>query len=215
MQKSNRLKWVKDKQNWTQRQWDAIIFSDESKFDLTVGDQRSRVIRNKNEAFHPDCLKRSIKFPASLMVWGCMSAKGVGILHFIDGTVNAARYQTILSECLLPSLEKLSEFGEYVFQQDGASCHTAKSTKKWLQDHNIPTLQWPSGSPDLSPIESLWGIMKKRLRDHPQTTKEGLRLELQRIWDTEITPEMCKSLIETMPSRIKAVKNAKGDVSQY
>lgn len=47
---------------------DTIIFSDECKFDLTVGDQGSRVILNKKEVFYPDCLKWSIIFPARLMV---------------------------------------------------------------------------------------------------------------------------------------------------
>lgn len=50
-----------------QRKWNTIIFSDELKFDLSV--------RNKNEVYHKDCLKRTVKFTASVMIWGCMSSK--------------------------------------------------------------------------------------------------------------------------------------------
>lgn len=96
---------------------------------MTVGDERKKVVRNKDEAFHKDCLKRKVKFPASLMTWGCMSAQGVGLLQFIDGTVNATRYQEILKTSLIPSISSLQHEDEYVFQQDGPSCHTARSIK--------------------------------------------------------------------------------------
>lgn len=130
MQKKKRLAWAKARSSWTQRQWDSVIFSDESKFDVCVGDTRKRVIRKKDEAYHKDCLKRTVKFPASVMVWGCFSAKGVGQLHFIEGTVNAPKYIQILEEHLLTSVPMLTTFDEFIFQQDGASCHTAKITKK-------------------------------------------------------------------------------------
>lgn len=39
-----RLLWAKERRSWVQRQWDTIIFSGESKFDVCVGDARKRVI---------------------------------------------------------------------------------------------------------------------------------------------------------------------------
>ncbi|KAL0829812.1 hypothetical protein ABMA28_003295 [Loxostege sticticalis] len=148
-----------------------IIWSDESKFEVTVGDERKKVIRNKNEAFHTDCLIRKVKFPASLMIWGCMSAQGVGGMQFVDGSINAARYQNLLEESLLPSIPPLKHQDSFIFQQDGASCHTARTTKTWLLAKSIPTIEWPSNSPDLSPIETLWWKMKKVLRKNPSRSK--------------------------------------------
>lgn len=130
LQMKKRLLWTKERRSWVQRQWDSIIFSDESKFDVCVGDARKRVIRKSTEAYNKDCLKRTVKFPASVMVWGCMSSKGVGQLHFIDGIVNAEKYIKILEENLIPSVSKLADCGEYIFQQDGASSHTAKKNEK-------------------------------------------------------------------------------------
>jgi hypothetical protein len=86
-QKKNRYEWAKSKLSWTVDDWAKIIFSDESKFDVCVGDFRKRVIRSKDEAFHADCIKRTVKFPKGVMIWGCMSAKGLGNFEFIDGTV--------------------------------------------------------------------------------------------------------------------------------
>ncbi len=40
----------------------------------------------------------------SVLMWGCMSAAGVGELHFIDGIMNSQMYCSILKEKMLPSL---------------------------------------------------------------------------------------------------------------
>ena len=53
------------------------------------------------------CQNASVKYPQSVMVWGAMSAAGVGPLCFIKGKVNAASYQEILEHFMLPSAEKL------------------------------------------------------------------------------------------------------------
>lgn len=215
VQRKKRLAWAKNRQNWVQRQWDSVIWSDESRFQLSVGEEGQRVIREKSEAFHRDCLKRTVKFPASLMVWGCMSARGVGSLHFINGTVNAVKYQSILEEHLSLSIPELqNSFGEFIFQQDGASCHTAKSTKQWFSDKQIPVLEWPACSPDLSPIESVWGKMKSTLKADPAKTMPELKSRLQSIWN-KITPDECQTLVNTMNRRIKAVIKRKGDTTQW
>lgn len=199
---------------WTYNDWKHVIFSDEAKFDVCVGDNRKRVIRTKKEAFHTDCLKRTVKFAKGQMVWGCMSAAGVGALQLIQGTVNANKYQDILQTSLLPSIERLCPDGNCIFQQDGASSHTARTTKAWLGNNNINVLSWPSNSPDLNVIENVWHEMKKHLRNRPQRTIADLRNAIQHIWDT-LTPEFCRKLVESMPARIRAVIKAKGDVTSY
>lgn len=199
---------------WTQEQWNSVIFSDESKFDVCVGDNRKRVIRTKKEAFHKDCLKRTVKFASGVMIWGCMSAKGVGEMQFINGTVNAAKYQEILENNLLRSIQKLCPTEAFIFQQDGASCHTAKTTRNWFENHNIEVMDWPSSSPDLNVIETLWHKMKQKLRNNPQRTQEGLKSKIREVYDS-VSPEECQALVNSMPKRILAVIKAKGDVTSY
>lgn len=143
-----------------------------------------------------------------------MSEAGMGRLHFIDGIVNAAKYQEILANTLLPTIADLYPDGNCIYQQDGASCHTAKSTKKWFGDHDVNVLSWPSSSPDLNVIETVWHKMKQHLRNHPQRIIPELRVKLQEIWNS-FTRENCQALVKTMPARIQAVIKAKGDVTSY
>ncbi len=85
---------------WRKRtQWSKVLFSDESKFCISFGNQGPRVWRKSGEAQNPCCLKSSVKFPQSVMIWAAMSSAGVGPLCFLKSTVNAAIYQEILASC--------------------------------------------------------------------------------------------------------------------
>ncbi len=77
-----RLTWAKEKKNWTVAQWSKVLFSDESKFCISFENQGPRVWRKDGEAHSPSCLKSSVKFPQSVMIWGAMSSAGVGPLCF-------------------------------------------------------------------------------------------------------------------------------------
>ncbi len=64
-----RLTWAKKKKNWTVAQWSKVLFSDESKFCISFVNQGPRVWRKSGEAHSPSCLKSSVKFPQSVMIW--------------------------------------------------------------------------------------------------------------------------------------------------
>lgn len=214
-QMKNRMVWARAHQKWSLEQWSTVIWSDESRFEVSVGDSRSRVIRTKSEAYRTDCLRTTVKFPASVMIWGSMSSSGVGRLYFADGIINAKKYIEILEQQLLPTIEHLESDGKRrIFQQDGAPCHTAKLVKTWMAANDIETLPWVANSPDLSPIETLWNRMKKKLRDHPARTVGELKDRLQEIWDS-FTANDCKALVDTMPRRIEAVLRNKGGTTQW
>ncbi len=65
---------------------------------------------------------------------------------------------------MLPSAEQLFKDADFIFQQDLAPAHTAKSTKSWLNDRGVGVLDWPANSPDLN-IENLWSIVKRKMRN--------------------------------------------------
>ena len=41
--------------------------------------------------------------------------------------------------------------------------HTAEATKNWMSENEIRVIDWPPYSPDLSPIENVWAVLKYRL----------------------------------------------------
>ncbi len=178
-QHQKRLAWAKDKKDWTAAEWSKVMFSDESKFSISFGNQGARVWRKRGEAQNPRCLRSSVKFPQSVMVWGAMSSAGVGPLCFLRSKVNTAVYQDVLEHFMLPAADQLYGDADFIFQQDLAPAHSAKATSTWFKDHGIPVLNWPANSPDLNPIENLWGIVKRKMRYARPNNAEELKATIR------------------------------------
>ncbi len=142
------LTWTKEKKNWTVAQWSKV-----SKFCISFGNQGPRVWRKGGEAHSPSCLKSSVKFPHSVMIW--VQCHLQVLVHcFLKTNVTAPVYQEFFEHFMLPSVDQLFKDADFIFQQDLAPAHTVKSTKSWLNDHGVGVLDWPADSPDLN-IENL------------------------------------------------------------
>ncbi len=103
VQKRRCVLWAKAHLKWIVSKWKSVLWSDESKFDIIVGNHRCHVIRSKEEGDLPACHQRSVQKTASLMVWGCISKYGMGNLHILQGTMNAESYIKVLEQHILPS----------------------------------------------------------------------------------------------------------------
>ncbi len=116
----------------TDDKWKTVIFSDEATFELFPSHRHQIIYRRNKEAYEPKNLVPTVKFgKAKIMVWGCISYQGVGKLVFVDGTLNSAKYINLLANNL-PSSAYQMGMEEYIFQQDGAPCHTSNATKDFL-----------------------------------------------------------------------------------
>ncbi|KAK3545641.1 hypothetical protein QTP70_008547 [Hemibagrus guttatus] len=96
IQKRRHFLWAKAHLKWTVAKWKTVLWSDQSKFEVLFGKLGRHVIRTKEDKDNPSCYQRSVQKPASLMVWGCMSACGMGSLHIWKGTINAESVPTFL-----------------------------------------------------------------------------------------------------------------------
>ncbi len=145
-----------------------------------------------------------------------MSSAGVGPtnkLCFLKTNITAPVYQEILEHFMLSFADQLFKDADFIFQQDLAPAHTAKSTKSWLNDHGVGVLDWAANSPDLN-IENLWVIVKRKMRNKRPKNADELKATVKETW-ASIPPQQCHKLITSMPRRIEAVIKAKGAPTKY
>lgn len=213
--KTKRLTFAKNYVSKPATFWDNWIFTDESKYNISGSDGRRRVWREKNRALDPKNMTGTVKHGGgNVMVWGCMSANGVGNLHFIDGIMDQYKYIDILKNNLHQSAEKMGLSGNFVFQQDNDPKHSAANARLWIL-YNTPKYEkTPPQSPDLNPIEHLWEELDRRIRTRHISNNRDLRMALEEEW-ANITPDVTKHLVDSMPKRLRAVIEAKGYPTKY
>ncbi|GFX94802.1 transposable element Tcb1 transposase [Trichonephila clavipes] len=73
--------------------------------------------------------------------------------------------------------------------------------------HTVTTLPWPTRSPDLSPIEHIWGHLRRRVGQ--PTSLNELEARLQQICN-EMTQDIIQNLYASMPNRIASCIRARG-----
>jgi hypothetical protein len=163
-------------------------------------------------------VKGTVKFGGgSLMMWGCITAQGVGHACRINNGLDAQLYTRILDEDFLGSLAYYGlEVGKIIFQQDNDSKHTSRVAQKWFENHGVEVLDWPSQSPDLNPIENVWHCLKRQLAAYETepTSIDELWERVEAEWE-KIPAQVCIDLIESMPRRVAAVLKAKGGYTKY
>jgi hypothetical protein len=217
-QRQKRVAWAKEHQDWTVDNWKKVLFSDESRICIFGQDGIKYVRRRVGEENRPDCCIPTMKHPVSVMIWGCMARDGIGRLQVMQGNVNARQYiDTVLERKLFQSARDIfgQENPDFIFQQDGAPCHTAKICKNWFVEKGVNVLEWPGNSPDLNPIENLWSRLKRLVSAKRPSNKNALIAAIVECWFHVITQEDLQRLVDSMPRRCKAVIAASGYPTKY
>ena len=213
-QRQNRIKFCKKYQHWTQEDWKKVLWSDEATFTVT-GCGVDRVWRKPSDnPLETRFTCKTTKHPDSVMVWGSFGYHGVGELVVLpkNEKMNQNNYLELLCDYLPDSMEKTNTS---VFMQDGAPCHTAKSVKMWLDDCEINYFKdWPGNSPDINPIENMWGLMKRRLQHVATSSVPALIDAIRKVWD-EFPADNLQAYANSLPKRLKEVIKAKGYPVNY
>ncbi|GFS98599.1 uncharacterized protein TNCV_2987311 [Trichonephila clavipes] len=131
-------------------------------------------------------------------------------------TVNGDRYRAMITNFFIPELNN-HDVQELWFQQDGATCHTARATidllKYTLGDRLISRfgpVNWPPRSCDLTPLDYfLWGYVKSLVyADKPQTL-DHLEDNIRRVI-ADRRPQMLEKVIENWTSRLDYIRASRG-----
>ncbi|KAI4464534.1 transposable element-related [Holotrichia oblita] len=139
---------------------------------------------------------------------------GAGTIWDINGHLTALQYRDILENVMLPSVTSL--YDQFTFQHDNSPIHTTNVVQQWITDNNLRLLNWPARSPDLNPIENLWGYIKKRMRENPieRGDRNLLWQKIVQEWE-EVTDDYCHKLIESIPSTLEEVIQNNGRWTHY
>src|SRR5690606_22950204 len=139
----------------------------------------------------------------NMKMWGCITSRGVGYATWIQETLNAEIYVSIVQEEFLNTLTYYHlDPAHIIFQQDNDPKHTSDLAMECFEENGVELLEWPSESPDLNPIEQMWFYLKQRLATY-ENVPGGIKELWERVekeWEM-IRAEKCVELIDSMPRR--------------
>lgn len=224
---AKRLQWVKDNK---EQDWRRVIFTDESAVEMGLDITMNFTIRKEGEQYLPQHLQRTFRSSRkSLMVWGAIAhnkkwdlvrlsippsevqEKGKGM--------NGEKYvRMVLNGPLKRAARQLrtARWRDILVVEDGAPCHTCKLAKEARSKLGIPSLIHPPSSPDLNPIENVWHLLKTKVSQLPTraTNLDMLWEQVQACW-ADIDQGYINKVIDGMPERVEAVRQARGEVTRF
>ncbi|GFW54145.1 DDE_3 domain-containing protein [Trichonephila clavipes] len=197
-----------------------ILFSDEAPFWLNgyVNKQNCRIWSEAN----PQVYVETPLHPEKLTVWCALWAGGIIGPYFFKNdeghnvTVNGDWYRAMNTNFFIPELNN-HDVQELWFQQDGATCHTARATIDLLKDtfgdrliSRFGPVNWPPRSCDLTPLDYfLWGYVKSLVYAEKPQTLDHLEDNIRRVI-ADIRPQMLEKVIENSTSRLDYIRASRG-----
>lgn len=127
----------------------------------------------------------------------------------VESTMNSTVYQRVLEEHVRSSVKKLKLKRNWTLQNDNDPKHTSKFTKGWLKRKKWRVLEWPSQSPDLNPIEMLWGDLKRAVHARNPSNISQLKEFRVEEWG-KLSSDRCQRLVDGYKKRLTEVISAKG-----
>ncbi len=193
------LTWAKEKNNCTVAQWSKVLFSDESKFCFSFGNQGPKVWRKRGETQNPCFLKSSVKFPVSddlgchviCWCWSTVFSEVHSHRSHLPGNFRALHASfcwQALWRCW------------FHFPVGLGTCPHCQRYQKLVQ--------WPWCYCAWLAIKLAWPEPQRIYDTRPNNADDLKNLGF-------ITPEQCHRLMTSMPRCIDAVIHAKGGPTKY
>ncbi|GFX89011.1 uncharacterized protein TNCV_2853111 [Trichonephila clavipes] len=122
----------------------------------------------------------------------------------------------MITNFFIPELNN-QDVQELWFQQDGATCHTARATIDLLKDtfgdrliSGFGPVNWPPRSCDLTPLDYfLWGYVNSLVYEDKAQTLDHLEDNIRRVI-ADIRPQMLEKVIENWTSRLDYIRASRG-----
>ena len=128
-------------------------------------------------------------------VWGGISSRRATAIVLFTGIMNATHYTDILDASLVPFIREYYPH-HHRLQQDNDPKHTSRWAQSYFTSNRINWWRTSPSSPDLNPIENVWGSTSK-------SKQTNLEFQLQQLARKErglatSTPVRAKPTTETV-----------------
>ena len=154
-------------------------------------------------------MKSNIK----INVWGAICYSGKIDLHFYKEKTNSDVYINILKR-YIPKIKELVQ-DPFIIIRDNASYHCSQQTKEWIKKNKVKEiLDWPPNSPDLNPIENVWGIIKRELQKENISKRSILINRIKEIYEN-IPYKYIENIVESFVTRLQRCIDLEGDRTGY
>ncbi|RWS20631.1 hypothetical protein B4U80_08243 [Leptotrombidium deliense] len=176
-----RFDYALDHSNWTHECYDIVCMDECSINSLPNG--TIWITRKNGERFLPeniDATQSTSRCTISIHAW--MSCHGLGTATRIEGNLNAVKYLEILN-AEIPKINERFQNRNWYLVNDRSSIHTARITQEFFsQQTQINDMHHPPKSPDLNPIENVFGELKRRLSDRIREENSRIR-NTEQLWE--------------------------------
>ena len=197
-------------------EWNFIVFMDEKTFNLDGPDGPSFHWYIPEES--SKLLTKTTHTKGSVKVWGSFYSGGVfDLVRYFD-YIDSEAYQAFFNPSLLRKYRTIVG-SDYEFQQDNASFHVSNSTVMFFRSRNVKLIPWPALSPDINPIENIWGIITQKVY-----FKNGYRINyisadllyeaIKTVW-YNLADETLQNLVNSLPLRMEKRIKSDGEKIPY
>ena len=195
---------------WKKR-WSKVVFTDEKKFNLDGPDGYNYYWSDitKDEKLFYSKRPNSKK---SVMVWGAFCNKKKISLIVLEGKMNSEKYMGIIENNFLHDLRS-SNLDNFYFQQDNCPIHVSEDSLEKFQELKIDLLYFPPCSPDMNPIENIWGYLVREVYANGKqySSVPELKKAIFGAWNN-LPSDFLRKLIKSMPNRInECIRNGGGN----
>ncbi len=221
-QRQKHLTWAVEKKNWTVAQWSKVLFSDESKFCISFGNQGPRVWRKSGEAQRSQSLEEEWRGTDSMLLE--VQCEVSTVSDDLGCHVICWCWSTVFSEVHSQRSHLPGNFRAlhasfcwqalwrcwFHFPAGLGTCPHCQRYQKlvqWLWCYCAwlaSKLAWPEPH----------RFVKRKMRDTRPNNADELKATIKETW-ASIPPQQCHKLTTSMPRRIEAVIKAKGAPTKY